>query len=70
MKRPYHHAVDFNPKIKSGALLWRMLDGSLWAENRSKNRSIPPSPPFSKIFGIIGLAGNSPQDRDFKELRY
>jgi len=29
-----------------------------------------PLPPFCKISGIIGLAGNSRQDIDVKELRY
>src|ERR1700757_2402098 len=65
---------DVVPKIKFGAWLRRILERSgpvrFWAGSCSKNGAVPPSPPFCKISGIIGLAENSRQDLDVKELRY
>jgi hypothetical protein len=46
------------------------MGGSGWVRLlREKNRDIPP-PPFLKISRIMGLAENSAQDLDVKELTY
>jgi hypothetical protein len=56
----------FVTKIKLAGMLPGRPRWARW----DKKSGYPPSPPFSKFFGIINLARNCRQDLDVKELRY